>query len=109
MTAAGDSKAAWQLAQKDIAARVVSMPSMELFQQQDAAYRNQVLPPSVTARVAVEAGVRQGWDRYLGATGQFVGMHGFGASAPGESLYEHFGITPQRVVAAAQESLDAAS
>jgi transketolase len=83
-----------------IATRVVNMPSWELFEQQPPAYREEVLPASVTRRVAVEAGVRQGWDRYIGTTGVFIGMVGFGASAPYEIAYKNFGITPERVVAA---------
>ncbi|MCO6457777.1 MAG: transketolase [Pirellulaceae bacterium] len=95
-----------QLQADGIPARVVSMPCWELFDQQDAAYREQVLPASVTARVAVEAGVRQGWDKYLGPAGVFVGMTGFGASAPFEQLYERFGITPDGIVAAARAQLN---
>ncbi|BBO33481.1 transketolase [Lacipirellula parvula] len=94
-----------QLAKEGIAARVVSMPSFELFERQDAAYREQVLPAAVTARVAVEAGIRQPWDRYLGLGGGFVGMHGFGASAPAQTLYEKFGITTAGVVAEAKRVL----
>jgi transketolase len=85
--------------------RVVSMPCWELFDLQDQAYRDSVLLPSVTARVAVEAGIRQGWDRYLGSAGQFVGMSSFGASGPYEELYAHFGITADNVVQAARQSL----
>jgi transketolase len=86
-----------------IGTRVVSMPSMELFAEQDAAYRRRVLPPG-GVRVAVEAGVRQGWDRWLTGEGRvrgadFVGMPGFGASAPAERLYAEFGITAQAVAA----------
>jgi transketolase len=77
---------------------VISMPCWELFEQQDAAYRAQVIGAG-TARVAVEAAVRLGWDRYVGADGGFVGMSGFGASGPEDELFEHFGITPERVVA----------
>ena len=80
--------------------RLVSMPSWELFEMQDASYRESVLPSSVTRRVAIEAGVRQGWDRYLGPSGQFIGMDTFGASAPYEELYEKFGLTVERVLAA---------
>jgi transketolase len=93
------------LAAQGVRARVVSMPSFELFEQQPAEYRDQVLPPTVTARVAVEAGVRQGWDRYLGPQGRFVGLDSFGASAPYQTLYQHFRITPEHVVAAARASL----
>ncbi|TWU04968.1 transketolase [Stieleria varia] len=81
--------------------RVVSMPCMELFAQQSEAYRNQVLPPEVTNRVAVEAGIRMCWDRWIGSDGKFVGMSGFGASGPFDQVYEHFGINADAVVAAA--------
>jgi transketolase len=84
---------------------VVSLPSWELFEMQDEAYRNKVLPALIAARVAVEAGIRQGWDRYLGPTGEFVGMHSFGASAPSEQLYEQFEITVPAVLAAAKKQL----
>lgn len=94
-----------QLAADGIAARVVSLPCWELFDEQDQAYRDSVLPPQVTARVAVEAGIRQGWDRYLGSCGRFVGMPGFGASGPFKQLYELFGITAARVVAEAKAAL----
>jgi transketolase len=98
--------AAWQcLADQHIAARVVSMPCCELFDAQDQVYRDRVLPPDVTARVAVEAGVRMSWDRYLGHRGIFVGMNSFGASAPYQQLYEHFGITVEAVVKAAKSLL----
>ena len=94
-----------QLTADGIASRVVSMPCWELFEEQDRAYREQVLPAGVVARVAVEAGIRQGWDRYLGSEGRFVGMTGFGASAPADELYEHFGITDENVVKEARELL----
>jgi transketolase len=74
------------------------MPCFEWFEEQDAAYQASVLPRGITARVAVEAGVRQCWDRYLGESGRFVGMHTYGASAPYTALYKHFGITPEHVV-----------
>jgi transketolase len=77
---------------------VISMPCWELFEQQDAAYHAQVIGAG-GARVAVEAAVRLGWDRYIGAEGGFVGMSGFGASGPEDELFTHFGITPERVVA----------
>jgi transketolase len=83
---------------------VVSMPCWELFEQQDAAYRRQVLGEG-GARVAVEAAVRLGWDRYIGADGGFVGMAGFGASGAEDELFAHFGITPQRVAAEVRERL----
>jgi transketolase len=92
------------LQQDGIPTRVVSMPCFELFDAQDEAYQEKVLGPG-TVRVAVEAGVRQGWDKYLGIKGGFVGMSSFGASAPIDQLYKHFGITPEAVVAAARQRL----
>ena len=88
-----------------IPARVVSMPSWELFDQQPETYRNEVLPPSATVRVAVEAGVGMGWERYLGPRGAFVGMKGYGASAPYETAYKNFGITAEAVVEATRRLL----
>jgi transketolase len=94
-----------KLAQDGVAARVVSMPSWELFEQQDQAYRDGVLPPGVTARVSVEAASVMGWDRYVGASGAKIGMHGFGASAPIKDLMVKFGFTTEKVVAAAKEQI----
>jgi transketolase len=91
------------LAEAGIGANVVSMPSFELFEEENQAYRNEVLPPSVTARVAVEAGVQQGWDRYLGTDGVFVGLDRFGASAPFQRIYQELGITAERVAAEAKK------
>jgi transketolase len=85
--------------------RVVSMPCVEWFNAQDDAYRQSVLPPGVKARVAVEAGIAQGWWRYVGDGGEVVGLEHFGASAPYATLYEQFGITVPAVVAAAHRSL----
>jgi transketolase len=99
-----------QLEAEGIGTRVVSMPSMELFAAQDGAYRRKVLPAG-PVRVAIEAGVRQGWDRWLlGERGRedkaaFVGMSSFGASAPYDRLYKEFGITPEATVAAAKAML----
>ena len=87
-----------------IAARVVSAPCWALFERQSAAYQAEVIGQS-PLRVAVEAGVRQGWDRFIGEDGLFVGMHGFGASAPADRLYQQFGITPEAVVAAVKQKL----
>ncbi len=98
-------QAAQQLASEGIKARVVSLPCWELFDEQDASYRESVLPASVGARVAVEAGIRQGWDRYIGSTGRFVGMRSFGASAPYKELYQHFGITVERVIEEAKAAI----
>ncbi|HEX3973749.1 MAG TPA: transketolase [Stellaceae bacterium] len=88
-----------QLAAKGIAAAVVSMPCWRLFEAQDEAYRRLVL--GTAPRVAVEAAVEFGWNRYIGDRGKFIGMHDFGASAPIEALYPHFGITAEAVVEAA--------
>jgi transketolase len=93
------------LAKEGTRARVVSMPSWELFAKQDAAYRDQVLPPAVKARVAVEAGVSFGWHRWVGDQGRIVALDHFGASGPQEILYREFGLTPEAVVAAAKDSL----
>ena len=93
-----------KLVVEGVQARVVSIPCWELFEAQPEEYRNAVLLPSVTRRVAVEAGVRLGWDRYLGPSGQFIGMSGFGASAPAGVLFKHFGITPESVAAAAKKA-----
>jgi transketolase len=87
-----------------IGARVVSVPSFELFEAQPADYQAALIGET-DVRVAVEAGVRQGWDRFIGADGAFVGMHGFGASGPDKALYEHFGITPEGVAQAARARL----
>lgn len=98
-------EAAAKLTGDGIKVRVVSMPCWLWFDDQDQAYRDSVLPPSVTARVAVEAGIRQGWDRYIGWNGRFVGMSSFGASAPFEELYAHFGITAENVAAEAKAAI----
>ncbi len=94
-----------QLTAAGIRARLVSMPSWQLFDEQDEAYRHSVLPPSVTARIAVEAGVEQGWEKYLGPQGKFIGMHGYGASAPAAAVFKHFGFTPENIVAQAKSLL----
>jgi transketolase len=93
------------LSKQGIAARVVSMPSFELFNEQPAAYREQVLPTAVAARVAIEAGIRQCWDAYLGFNGAFVGMKSYGASAPEKTVFEKMGITAARAVAEAKRLL----
>jgi transketolase len=94
-----------RLKKQGIAARVVSMPSWELFEQQDQAYRDSVLPPNVLARVSVEAGSVIGWDRYVGPGGAMIGMRTFGASAPIGDLMTRFGFTPDNVLAAAKQQL----
>ncbi len=97
-------EAADDLAAEGVAARVVSMPCWELFEAQPKAYRDQVLPPAIRPRVVVEAGVRQGWERWVG-DGGFVTLERFGASAPYEMLYEKLGITSARVVEEARRLL----
>jgi transketolase len=94
-----------ELVADGVRARVVSMPSWNLFERQDAEYRDAVLPPSVTARVAVEQASTLGWERYTGLTGTIIGMDTFGASAPLKDLQKKFGFTPEAVVAAAREQL----
>ncbi len=89
------------LSEKGVAARVVSMPSWERFERQPQAYQDAVLPPQVTARVSVEAGVTTGWQKWVGTTGACVGIDRFGASAPYKEVYEHFGVTPEKVAARA--------
>lgn len=91
-----------QLTADGVKSRVVSMPCWELFDEQDDAYKAEVLPAEVTKRVAVEAGIRMGWDKYIGSGGKFIGMDSFGASAPYTQVYEHFGITVEKVVEAAK-------
>jgi transketolase len=94
-----------KLAAEGVKARVVSIPSFELFERQDAAYKESVLPTSVTARVSVEMASTFGWERYVGPKGKMVGMHTFGASAPLKDLLKKFGFTVENVVAAAKEAL----
>ena len=92
------------LEDEGIGARVVSLPCFSLFAAQSAAYRKDVLGGKLP-KVAVEAGVRDGWDAWIGPEGGFVGMDGFGASAPYKALYKHFGITAEAVVKAAKERM----
>jgi transketolase len=97
---------AWEVLGKEgVKARVVSMPSWELFEHQSQAYRDSVLPPSVTARVAVEQASTFGWHRYLGLGGAAIGMKTFGASAPLKELQKRFGFTVEAVVEAAHKQL----
>ena len=95
-----------ELAAENIDVRVVSMPCMDLFEDQPDEYKNAVLPKNVTARVGVEALSEFGWGKYIGINGEFVGMKSFGASAPGNQLFEHFGITKDAVVAAVKKTLN---
>jgi transketolase len=97
-----------QLQGAGVPTRVVSMPSVEWFEQQDQGYRDSVLPPSVRARVAVEAGIGLTWHKYVGDAGRIVSLEHFGASADGKVLFREFGFTPENVAAAARESIAAA-
>ncbi|MDT5207241.1 MAG: transketolase [Mycobacterium sp.] len=94
------------LADKDIAARVISMPCVEWFESQPEEYRNSVLPPSVSARVAVEAGIAQSWHKLVGDTGEIVSLEHYGESADAKTLFREFGFTPEAVVEAAERTLD---
>lgn len=94
-----------KLAADGVKAQVVSMTCWKLFEQQDAAYKESVIPSALKARVGVEAGVDAGWWKYLGTDGEFVGMNSFGASAPAGTCFEKFGITTEAVVAAAKKSM----
>jgi len=94
-----------QLVGEDIKARVVSMPSWELFDRQGDGYRDNVLPPEVTARVVIEQASSFGWDRWAGTTGEIIAMSTFGASAPLKALQTKFGFTPEAVVAAAKRQI----
>ncbi len=98
-------KAFEQLKDEGVRARVISVPSWELFRVQPKEYRDAVLPPTVTARVAIEAGVKQGWERFIGDFGEFIGMTTFGASAPADVLFKQFGFTVDAVVQAARRVL----
>jgi transketolase len=94
-----------KLAQEGIRVRVVSLASWEIFDRQPQEYRDQVLPPRITARLAVEAGIKLGWEHYVGLSGKIIGMETFGVSAPGPVLYEKFGFTSTDIVATAKAIL----
>ena len=85
------------LAERQVGARVVSMPSWELFEKQPLFYKHTVLPPNVIKRLAIEAGTTLGWERYVGSYGDIIGIDHFGASAPYQRLKEEFGFTPQAI------------
>ena len=93
------------LKKEGIGARVVSMPCWALFEMQDQAYRDSVLPPSITARVSVEQAATMGWERYVGSAGEMIGMHSFGSSAPLKDLLKKFGFTPEAVLEAAKNQI----
>lgn len=94
------------LSNEGIAARVVSMPSWELFEKQSKEYQKSVLPPNVSARVGVELGVELGWSKFIGNKGRFLGLNHFGASAPANVLMKHFGFTAENIVKLAKESIE---
>jgi transketolase len=94
-----------QLVEEGVRSRVVSMPSWELFEAQSAEYRDAVLPPTVHARVSVEAGSPFGWERYVGLAGAIIGVDRFGASAPGSVVMAEYGFTVEHVVATAKAVL----
>ena len=93
------------LTSQGVRSRVVSMPSWDIFEHQPQSYRDSVLPPGVTARVAIEQGSVLGWERYVGPSGRIIGMQTFGASAPLKELLRNFGFDPERVVATTKEML----
>jgi transketolase len=95
-----------RLAGEGIPSRVVSMPCWELFEEQPQSYRDTVLPPSVRARVSIEAAAPFGWERYVGLEGAIVAVSGFGSSAPGSVVMREFGFTPEHVVEAAKRVLE---
>jgi transketolase len=95
------------LMEEGIATRLVSLPCWERFDEQDAAYRESVLPSDVRARVSIEAGVTLGWQKYVGIRGVAIGVDRFGASAPYERIYEEYGLTAQKVIEAAKGLLSA--
>ena len=97
--------AAEGLAKDGIKAQVVSMPCWELFERQEQEYKDSVIPPKVKARVGIEAGIEQGWNKYLGDSGIFIGMSSYGASAPAKTCFEKFGITAEAVAEAAKKSI----
>jgi transketolase len=94
-----------ELEKQGVGVSVVSLPSWEIFESQEPSYRNEVIPAGPSLCIGIEAGVRQGWDRWLGPRGVFLGMSRFGASAPGERLQEAFGFTPQHLVEMVQDYL----
>jgi len=94
-----------ELGSEGVRSRVVSLPCWELFERQDQAYRDEVLPPAVTARVSIEEAATMGWERFIGSAGRAIGMHTFGSSAPLKDVLTKFGFTPDKVAEAAREVL----
>src|SRR6185312_4131513 len=98
-----------ELAGEGIRSRVVSLPCWELFDRQDQAYRDEVLPPAIRARVSIEEASTLGWDRWIGPEGAMVGMHTFGSSAPLKDVMNEFGFTPDKVAEAARATIERAA
>jgi transketolase len=94
------------LSGEGIRSRVVSLPCWEIFDRQDAEYRDEVLPPGPAVRVAIEEASTLGWERYVGSDGTIVGMHTFGQSAPFKDVEEEFGFTPDKIAAVAREAVE---
>jgi len=94
------------LLEKGIAARVINMPSWEIFEQRSEIYKKRILPPSIKNRIAVEAGISMGWDRYVGPRGKVIGIDHFGASAPGSTVLEKYGFTAEKIAATAVEMIN---
>ena len=94
------------LTSQGVRASLISMPSWDIFESQPQSYREEVLPPKVMARLAIEQGSVLGWDRYVGPEGRIIGMKTFGSSAPLKELQHKFGFEPDRIVAAAKELLE---
>ncbi len=95
-----------KLAEQNIQARIVSMPSWELFEAQSQEYKDSVLPPDIKARLAVEAGAKLGWERYIGDQGKMIGLDRFGASAPAEVIMKEYGFTVENIVKVATELMN---
>jgi transketolase len=94
------------LLEKGIAARVINMPSWEIFEQRSEIYKKRILPPSIKNRIAIEAGISMGWDRYVGPRGKVIGIDHFGASAPGSTVLEKYGFTAEKIAATAVEMIN---
>jgi transketolase len=97
------------MAENGRAVRLVSFPSWELFAKQDKAYRDDVLPPEIKARIAVEAGSPMGWSRWVGDSGVMIGIETFGASAPYKEIYQQYGLTVENIVKMANDMMDVIS
>ena len=91
---------------ENIYARVVSMPSWELFREQEQAYRDNILPPNIKLRIAVEAAASQGWCEWVGDQGKVIGINRFGTSAPAKEIFQHYGITTEEIVRKSKEMVE---